>query len=178
MCSSCPRGHFPLTTRRHSVTFVCQVITPENRGGNSVCLKCDPGMSILFYPLLFHISPFSLVFAKPKQARIHPQILQSNANHVRTDSSRQRTDRKHARHVPWECNLTKTLGVRSAIRFLRVNSESERLVRPTRTLRVVQPSARHVPRESTPTPGHRNVSSVTLCIVFPNIAMFPLLACC
>ena len=53
-CSSCPRGRF--TT--HNASTECEIClsghhTNGLEEGSSVCLKCDPGMSILFYPLRF-----------------------------------------------------------------------------------------------------------------------------
>ena len=97
---------------------------------------------------------------------------------VQQDDIHSRMEQHRARHVPREWNPTKALEVRNVIRFLRVNSEAEHLARPTHTLRVAQPSARTVPRESTPTPVHPNASSVTSCIVFPHTAILQLLESC
>ena len=63
MCSSCPRGRFST----HNASTQCDIcLSGHHTGGfeegSSVCLKCDPGMSILFYPLHFISALLTAVF--------------------------------------------------------------------------------------------------------------------
>ena len=158
--------------RRPSVRYACPVIIRMDSRRVALCVWSV----ILVRPSCFyppHISPLTTMYNfTTKQVHIHHQTSQSNAKNVQADVSHQRTDRRYVRHAPWEQYLTKMLKARNVSCFRRVSSETVSNVRSIRTQMRVRLSVPHVLTENTPTLQLQDVSSVTLCTIFPHTAKF------